>query len=447
MRNKDCPENGVSEGGSHMEQLKDAFEPERFHLFAPVLKLFDVELVPLERPSCPVKFCTGIAKPKPGSGAAPPPHRRIAGGGQGHDSASAAVSCLGELAERLSLCSLGAQDPRVFEKQEAMPDLEVGNILGFSADQLRAMADTYPAIGEISGGIGSVWNELDHRRVQVVAKGKPAAAQIPANVALFDEPVARSGKLPKTASSIGCAVWPDFFGARKRAYQELLERDAVAQAWYNRLGITLLDKGAVRELIEEKIFHYLETCSRSWSVLAVDSEFDVHAMIAISCDEGGYWAAFGSAAGETASEAIEAALREMLQSENSLQMMKTAYSDQVQAGQAPRQVPMALQYAQQTSIVEDLALNELALAPEAALAKTYSFELLQDGLSERGITVWEFDATRPDFGIPCIKLFSPELCNWQPRFGKRRLYTGMVERGFRQAPATEAEFAARPFPF
>jgi ribosomal protein S12 methylthiotransferase accessory factor len=79
--------------------------------------------------------------------------------------------------------------------------------------------------------------------------------------------------------------------------------------------------------------------------------------------------------------------------------------------------------------------------------KAFSYDGLLEALREKGITVWEFDATRPDLGVPCIKLFSPELCTWQPRFGKDRLFQGVVERGLRTEPEREEVFAGRSFPF
>lgn len=85
--------------------------------------------------------------------------------------------------------------------------------------------------------------------------------------------------------------------------------------------------------------------------------------------------------------------------------------------------------------------------PEAQGRQIFPEEALLQACLDRGFDVWEFDATRPDLQIPCIKLFSPDLCTWEPRFGRKRLYQGVVDRGLRSAPASEAEFAARPFPF
>jgi ribosomal protein S12 methylthiotransferase accessory factor len=97
--------------------------------------------------------------------------------------------------------------------------------------------------------------------------------------------------------------------------------------------------------------------------------------------------------------------------------------------------------------LNDLPLGKVQETVGGQLERRFSYDDLLQSCSERGIDIWEFDATRQDLGIPCVKLLSPHLCGWEPRFGKARLYQGVVDRGLRSSPAEEAEFAARPFPF
>jgi ribosomal protein S12 methylthiotransferase accessory factor len=264
---------------------------------------------------------------------------------------------------------------------------------------------------------------------------------------LFQEVDEADGWHLPFASSVGCAVWHDLEGARQRALLELVERDAVAQAWYNRLGITFLPKGLLREILPPDLTHYLNGQARAWGLYHVETDLSVQVVMAVSHDEYGRCCAFGSSAGWDIAQACVSALQEMLQSENALTLMDKAYPVTDRPDETPRQLPRQLAYARERVIFEDLPVKDANATSEKVSKATSSFETLLHSCFDRGIDLWEFDATRQDLEIPCIKLMSAELCTWEPRFGKKRLFNGVVERGLRQAPATESEFAARPFPF
>ncbi|GAA0781565.1 hypothetical protein GCM10009077_28250 [Roseibium denhamense] len=167
----------------------------------------------------------------------------------------------------------------------------------------------------------------------------------------------------------------------------------------------------------------------------------MHIAVSISCSPDGKDTALGAGAGWTFVAALQSAATEMLQSENSLRLMDKAYMA------STGKVPSHLAYARGRSVFDDLPLQSAPMADSAGLMTEYSFAALLDDLAARDFQIWEFDATRDDLKIPCVKLFSADLCSWQPRFGKERLFQGVVDRGWRQQRASEEEFAARPFPF
>lgn len=422
-------------------------EPD-LRLFLKLLSSFSPRLVPMTRPGCPVHFCTGLLKsPETGAKEVPAAGAPIPAGGQGDIASIAAISCIGELSERLTLCSIGISDNRVFTYDKKQPQVDFGRMIGLSETQASVVLGRLRLGRDLSRVNSSDWSSLSGRRVRLRNLQTDEEVQCLSLGILFNEADDVTGIRLPFASSAGCAVWHDLEGARARALLELVERDAVAQAWYNRLGITSLPAGYVREMLPPDLIQYLDDQPRQWELLHVDTDLPVQVVICVSHDGYGRRCAFGSSAGWDTAQACTSAIQEMLQSENALSLMDKSYPASHGTKKALRSLPRQLAYARERVIFEDLPLRGAVAARPEVLEKTSTFETLLQGCFDRGISLWEFDATRQDLAIPCIKLLSPELCSWEPRFGKKRLFDGFVERGLRDTPASEAEFAARPFPF
>lgn len=433
-------ENGVDGDPLH-------FDPD-LDLFLPLLSQFNVRLVPMTVSQCPVKFCTGtINLPAAQGRSEGSAVTTIPAGGQADTSSYAALSCLGEISERLSLCSLGVQDSRVEVGLNLQSGIALTEVLGFSKGQWNSIARRFDSHSGSSGAKDHGLRLFSGRVVDIRRLGGGMCSFYPSAGVLFGEVEQVTGRSGGFASTVGCAVWRDREGARRRALLELVERDAVAQAWYNRLGITRIAREQVAALLPQPLVDYLEENKRFWGLYSVATDLKVHIAMSVSCEADGRRTAFGSAAGWDLGSAAKSAVTEMLQSENALQLMETAYAgDSGIPGEARKQ-PRHLIYAKEKSVFSDFlsaAVGEGA-TPDAETVFTYA-DLL-DSCADKGVDIWEFDATRSDLGIPCIKLISQALCSWEPRFGKDRLYRGVVDRGLRKEPATEAEFERRPFPF
>ncbi|MHA7772634.1 YcaO-like family protein [Roseibium sp. M-1] len=435
---------GLLSENQHGSRTGLRLEDDSLRLFLPMLAAFDIRLVPVRREGCPVAFCTGLLKVvHRTSRGGQSSEQTIPAGGQGKTEAIAAIGCVGELSERLSLWSLGNSDNRVFQKSPGQPEVDFACLLGLSDSQSRNAAVDLGVKPDGYTGAGPDWHGLTDRRVSLRRLSDGQVAACPSFGVLFQEFERATGRRLSYASSVGCAVWPTLAGARERAALELAERDAIAQAWYNRLGITFVENSTLAEILQPDLLDYLNGQPRVFGIYGVETDLAVHVVMAISHDVEGRLCAFGSAAGWDIASACDSAIREMLQSENALTLMDRSYPATSHTAKVPRQ----LAYARQKSIFDDLPLKALPAADRGQLEMRYSFEGLLQSCRDRAIEIWEFDATRQDLAIPCIKLLSPDLCGWEPRFGKRRLFQGVVDRGLRRSPASEAEFAARPFPF
>ncbi len=421
----------------------DAVAARSLELFSSLLLTFDIRLVPVTIPECPVKFCSGILKST--EDFSEKLNRRVPSfpaGGQGYSSREAAFGCIGEIAERLSLCSLGQEDPRVVGLDTSQHDLDFGAVAGFSRAQIMSLKKKRADLVCVENQTSIDWRNLTNRRIVVRNLHTDRSAQLPAYGALFNEPLANGSGIPGLVSSVGAAVWSDLNGARERALLELIERDAVAQAWYNRLGINSPKLEFVAELLPNELINFLQPRQRTWSLAVVETDLPVHVVVSLSYLENGRMTAFGASAKFDFASAVQGAVFEMLQAEYALELMDKSYAD----GRWGTVLPNILEYGRTKSILDNWTSRQ-DRSGLTNMDAEYSYDGLLDVLRDKNISVWEFNATRPDLQVPCIKLFSPELCTWQPRFGKSRLFSGVVERGLRSAPALEEEFAARPFPF
>ncbi|WP_297588971.1 YcaO-like family protein [Roseibium sp.] len=417
-------------------------------LFLPLLTSFDIRLVPMTRADCPLFFCTGLLKPiRPQDEAGGAEVGPIPAGGQAGTARNAALGCLGELAERISLWTMGRYDTRIVARQQTQSQVELGEVLGLSDLQALNVARHLQFNGSTDNDGVPEWGSLSNSRINVRSLADGRLAQLPSVGVLFREMELETGSEISFASSVGCAVWRDLKGARERAFLELVERDAVAQSWYNRLGITRLSGGLLSEILPGQLMDFLIALDRHWEVFAVQTDLDVHVVMAMSWTAGGRRTAFGSSAGWDIASACHGAIEEMLQSENALHLMDKAYPVTGQASIDGVGLPRHLAYARNKSILEDLPIEAALPADETLCQRDFSYDGLLQSCLDRKFEIWEFDATRPDLKIPCVKLLSPDLCSWEPRFGKQRLYTGVVERGLRPEPAREEEFSSRPFPF
>ncbi len=439
---------GLVAAGAGASRLETFKYHEALNLFSPLLTHFDVRLRPMSRPGCPVWFCTGILKMSESTSAARGAMGRgIPAGGQGMRRENAAISCLGELAERVSLCGLGPEDPRTVSGLVKQPEVDLTGLLGLSAAQEKAAARGagVPAGEKPVLDPGSSASSVGFVPLRNLISGE--VSQLPSFGVLFQGAEQAVGPLSGVASSTGCAVWPSLEGARERALLEFAERDAVAQMWYNRLGINRLGKTHLQKLLPSELYIFLNEQSRGWGVYVIETDLAVQVAMAVSFEPGGGGCAFGSSAGWDLPSACTSAIEEMLQSENSLALMDRAYPVKGAATDGRSREPRQLAYARRGSILDDLPLMTAPTARGSFLTDAYSYADLLQSCADAHIEIWEFDATRPDLGIPCIKLLSPDLCTWEPRFGRRRLFQGVVDRGLRASPASEQDFAARPFPF
>ena len=367
----------------------------------------------------------------------------LVSGGQGYDRLKALKSCLGEMAERLSLLSRGAGDPKILQKEEGLADIPAGPLLRFSQAQERRLAGRHALLARHWHGAGIDWNGISQRRLRAdpLFGGEPA--QVPALGQLVGEGSWCGLPDLPIASSVGAAVWTDQEGARARALNEAVERDAIALCWYNRLGITPLKQGVWQGVLPEICADWLAARSRITRVFWAPAAFDQHVVVALSWIGEGKMGAAGFASGASAAGTVASAVLELLQGERMLELRLAVQASPAQTGV---KLPLPLDLAVNQDIREAFHVQP-DTAALTRLPADFASGDLERSLMHRGVRAYFIDLTREDIGLSCAKVVSPDLVDWQPRFGSARLFEEPLRLGLRRHAATEAEFAERPFPF
>lgn len=361
------------------------------------------------------------------------------GWGKGWTHAQARMSALGEAIERFSFSDERPPDHRTGNFAE-MADLAVDprSTLLFSDAQYE------------KAGTGEGHDRIPEERFDPTqAIGWTAARSLTngaqrliASDQMWLTPMpTRDGRFC-IADSNGCAAGNTIEEATLQGLFELVERDAVAIWWYNQLGSPRVDLASFGSEFVALERHYACTYDRDIWVIDLTMDLGIRVFAAISALRSGgrpeYVACFGCHLDTTI--AIQRALTEMglimvgwkdFLSDAAKRrspaaaigawLRDTGHDDQPQMRPADGPMRRATDYAP----LADEGLN-------AALAACV-------GMLERaGIETIVADATRPDIGLPVVRVTAPGLRHFRPRFAPGRLYDVPVALGYRAEPLGEA---------
>ena len=230
-----------------------------------------------------------------------------------------------------------------------------------------------------------------------------------------------------------------------RGLLELVERDALAIWWYNRVRrpAIAIDDAAdpdVRRLLRR----YAEWGRAVWG-LDLTTDLGIPAVAAVSRRVGGGPESLllGFGAGLDPAAALIRALLELAQIE-------------VQVGRAEKEGrsldPTLAAWLRDATVANQPYLDPAAgpaIAPvQPGLATGDLREdigVCERALAREGIAVYLLDQTRPDIGVPVVKVVAPGLRHFRRRFAPGRLYDVPVRLGWLAAPRAEADLNPIPF--
>ena len=236
----------------------------------------------------------------------------------------------------------------------------------------------------------------------------------------------------------GCAAGASFEDAALRALLELIERDAASLWWRGgRRGraISAESKAGRRasDLIER--LRQGNDQKTSW-LLDITTDIGVPCAAAISSKRDGYGFACGLAARTTMTEAVQAAIFEMCQSELAYAVVDAKLRE---AGEAALNEADRRHLRRCTSInTRACELLQPAGAPRRVLEKAEEspdpcLRAIVERVKALGFETFDIDLTRPMFGIPVVRILTPGLPLEPSEIITERLMQALGETGGGQA--------------
>jgi len=243
------------------------------------------------------------------------------------------------------------------------------------------------------------------------------------------------------ADSNGCAAGNTLEEAIVQGFLELVERDAYAIWWYNRLQRAEVDLSQFADAyIRDLKIQLAETGRRLW-LLDVTSDLGIPSFVTVAhwTENSQEYVDFGSGSHFDARIAALRAMTELNQFLSIGLMGGRNQNPSSQAADSDGSAPFRLQ-------------DHVYLTPSGAPVVRPDFDSTFGRLNTReqvtacvdlakrqGLDFLVLDQTRPDIGVPVVRVIVPGLRHFYRRFAPGRLYDVPVKLGLRHKPLSEHE--------
>ena len=239
------------------------------------------------------------------------------------------------------------------------------------------------------------------------------------------------------ADSNGCAAGNTLEEAIVQGFLELVERDAYAIWWYNRLRCREVDLDAFDDSYVRDLRTQLGASGRRVWVLDVTSDLAIPTFVAIThwMQNGAENIQFGSGAHFDVRIALLRALTELnqflsigLMGGGTGEKSSLDGSTPLRLEDHPYLMPSDLPAVDLSS---DSKFGRLDVREQVnACVRT---------ASRQGLDFLVLDQTRPDIEVPVVRVIVPGMRHFYRRFAPGRLYDVPIELGLRDRPLTEDE--------
>jgi oxazoline/thiazoline synthase len=240
-----------------------------------------------------------------------------------------------------------------------------------------------------------------------------------------------------TADSNGCAAGNTVGEAIVQGFLELVERDAYAIWWYNRLqrrevDLSQFDDSYIRDLQVQ----FAEAGRRLW-VLDVTSDLGIPTFVAIThwVKDGKENIEFGSGAHFDARIALLRALTELNQF-LALGLMGGGTGDK---SSLDGTTPLRLDNYPYLTPTGDPAIRVSSDSKFGRLDVHEQVKACVNIARQQGLDFLVLDQTRADIEVPVVRVIVPGLRHFYRRFGPGRLYDVPIKLGLRDRPMPEDE--------
>ena len=251
------------------------------------------------------------------------------------------------------------------------------------------------------------------------------------------------------ADSNGCAAGNTLEEAILQGFYELVERDAFGIWWYNRLRVPAVDLAGFDDAYLASAKDYYARHERDVWMLDVTADIGIPTFVALSHRPDGETEDIIYGAGAHADPRI-AALRAICELNQCLTWLPRPGS---RDGRPMIDDPLALWWWKTARLADcrwlappaDAPLRDFSCYPviDSADARD-DVEHCRALVEARGMEFLVLDQTRPDIGMPVVRVIVPGMRHFWARFAPGRLYDVPVSLGRRERPLAEAELNPTP---
>ena len=251
------------------------------------------------------------------------------------------------------------------------------------------------------------------------------------------------------ADSNGCAAGNTLEEAILQGFYELVERDAFGIWWYNRLRVPAVDLAGFDDDYLASAKDYYARHERDVWMLDVTADIGIPTFVALSRRPDGETEDIIYGAGAHADPRI-AALRAICELNQCLTWLPRPGS---RDGRPMIDDPLALWWWKTARLADcrwlappaDAPLRDFSCYPviDSADARD-DVEHCRALVEARGMEFLVLDQTRPDIGMPVVRVIVPGMRHFWARFAPGRLYDVPVSLGRRERPLAEAELNPTP---
>jgi ribosomal protein S12 methylthiotransferase accessory factor len=313
--------------------------------------------------------------------------------GSGLTSQRAFESCVGEGVEYLSQF-LGADDiveSATLDIHNELPDAHVRRFV--AATLASAAIDADRPIGWVSAD-----RLPDGERVR-----------FPLDLCYRRRPTEQDF-IPPLKLSSGCAAGTSVETATLRALLELVERDAVALWWRGgRRGRAIASDGEAATAANALLAQVRQgKADRTSWLLDITTDVEIPVVVALSADADGSGFAFGFGARLTLADAARAAIFELCQVELGQHVVAAKRRE---SGDGALNENDRRQLRRGTEF-DSRGCRLLQPGPEPSASRPAEASTLRDALDRlqaRGIAAYMINLTRPELGIPVVRVLAPGL--------------------------------------
>ncbi len=353
--------------------------------------------------------------------------------GKGLTDAQARASCVGEALELASTRFTG-EEPRRRARWEELSGCAIHpRELLLVSDEQYGEAEARPPAPSWDG----VPARLDDRHaIEWVASLSLSTGEtrwLPAAYCYFgyDDPE-YPAPMFAIANANGCAVGGTRQEAILRGLLELIERDACALWWYNRAARPAIELDGIGDPRIAAIREAHAALGRELALVDLRADTEVTVVAAVAWERDGTLLPIGRGCDLDPARAVQHALAEL---------------SQVTAVASPTEEPPAKLSDRCSARPADCAPTPAEALPDLRTADAdEGIRWCVRMLARLGHDVLVLDTTRPEIGLPAVRVVVPGLRPLLRRLAPGRLYDVPVELGWIPRPLRQRQLNPDPFP-